>query len=172
MLLVLITDEYCSHAAACVLCNKMKTMYNCLLALRESHIRHQLVQPCRWLCILSVCESCVFRARSFQLFVGMFFFPIMMVLAWTVVVGSSIRNIVYDKECRLEEVSRHKPLTSNPITPNPLALKPHHLQTTSPQTPHPTPLPSNHITSKPSRPPNPQTSPAKRLPQCLHHYFQ
>ena len=41
----------------------------------------------------------------FQEYVSAYFFPVLMTLAWLVVVASSIRNIVYDKEKRLEEVS-------------------------------------------------------------------
>ena len=41
---------------------------------------------------------------SFQRYIGLHIFPMLMVLSQLVMVGVSIRNIVYDKENRLEEI--------------------------------------------------------------------
>ena len=46
-----------------------------------------------------------YEEDSFQYYITAYFFPIMMTMAWIVVVANSIKSIVHDKEKRVEEVS-------------------------------------------------------------------
>lgn len=47
------------------------------------------------------------RCCRFQRNIMLYFFPIVMALAWMVFLASAIMGIVYEKEKRLEEVQLH-----------------------------------------------------------------